>query len=127
MRLSLHAKRNLFGKIKKRLSKDKERTKMKISIASIYNWYRQTIRNPKYRWWIILGTLVYLLSPFDISPDFIPIVGEIDDIMLATLLVTELSQLVLEKFKSSKNPVTNAQTTATGTTIDVEAVSTNKS
>lgn len=100
---------------------------MKISIASIYNWYRQTIRNPKYRWWIILGTLVYLLSPFDISPDFIPIVGEIDDIMLATLLVTELSQLVLEKFKSSKNPVTNAQTTATGTTIDVEAVSTNKS
>ncbi|NJP11877.1 MAG: DUF1232 domain-containing protein [Leptolyngbyaceae cyanobacterium RU_5_1] len=41
----------------------------------LYNWYRNTLRHPKYRWWIILGTLLYLLSPVDISPDMFPILG----------------------------------------------------
>ena len=73
---------------------------MKVSITSLYNWYRDTLRNPKYRWWIVLGTLAYLISPFDIAPDFIPIGGQIDDVMIVTLLVTELSQLILESFKA---------------------------
>ena len=92
---------------------------MQVSITSIYNWYRNTLRHPKYRWWLVLGTLAYLLSPIDISPDFIPIVGQIDDVMLATLLVTEVSQLFIEKFKSSKETV--EQDTATNSTVDVEA------
>ena len=92
---------------------------MKFSIASIYNWYRTSLRNPKYRWWIIAGTLVYLISPFDISPDFIPIAGQIDDLMIATLLVTELSQLFLERFKPSQE--TANQNAAKSTTVEVEA------
>ena len=75
---------------------------MKVSITSLYNWYRDTLRNPKYRWWIVLGTLAYLVSPFDIAPDFIPIGGQIDDLVIVTLLVTELSQLFLDSFKSRK-------------------------
>ena len=47
---------------------------MNFSIQSVYNWYRETLRNPKYRWWIILGTLAYLVSPIDIAPDFLPVV-----------------------------------------------------
>ena len=74
---------------------------MKVSITSLYSWYRETIRNPKYRWWIILGTLAYLVSPFDIAPDLIPIVGQVDDVVIVTLLVTEISQLILDRFKSS--------------------------
>jgi len=73
---------------------------MKVSITSLYNWYRDTLRNPKYRWWIVLGTFAYLISPFDISPDFIPIGGQIDDFMVVTLLVTELSQVILDGFKA---------------------------
>ncbi len=73
---------------------------MKVSITSLYSWYRDTIRNPKYRWWIVLGTLAYLISPFDIAPDLIPIVGQIDDFVLVTLLVTELSPIILDSFKS---------------------------
>ncbi|MEM9275447.1 MAG: YkvA family protein [Cyanobacteria bacterium P01_F01_bin.143] len=75
---------------------------MKASITSLYNWYRDTLRNPKYRWWIVLGTLAYLVSPFDISPDFIPIGGQIDDFMIVTLLVTELSQVILDGFKARR-------------------------
>ena len=45
---------------------------MKFNLQSLYGFYRNAIRNPKYRNWIILGTLIYVLSPFDISPDFFP-------------------------------------------------------
>jgi hypothetical protein len=57
------------------------------------------IRNPQYRWWIVLGTLAYLWSPIDILPDIFPIIGWIDDGLLATLLVSEISQLVLSRLK----------------------------
>jgi len=76
---------------------------MSFPLRSIYNWYRQLITNPKYRWWIIAGTLIYVLSPFDILPDFIPFIGEIDDAVLVTLVATEVSQLLLDRLKSSKN------------------------
>ena len=64
--------------------------------ASFYGWYRNTLRNTKYRWLIVLGSLLYLVSPIDIAPDFIPIIGWIDDGIIATLLIAELSQIATE-------------------------------
>ncbi|GGA00432.1 YkvA family protein [Okeania sp. KiyG1] len=104
---------------------------MSFSIQSLYTWYRNTIRNPKYRWWIIAGTLAYVLSPFDISPDFIPIAGQIDDIAIVTLLVAEVSQMAVEfiKLRRGKKDVAVApdindkDSTTTDTTVDVDAVS----
>jgi uncharacterized membrane protein YkvA (DUF1232 family) len=101
---------------------------MNFSIESIYNWYREVIRNPKYRWWIIGASLLYLISPIDISPDFLPIVGWIDDGIIATLLVTELSQVLLTRLKGGKNgssdaTATTPEETAKDTTVDVNAVS----
>jgi uncharacterized membrane protein YkvA (DUF1232 family) len=93
---------------------------MKFPLQSLYDWYRNTIRHPKYRWWIIGGTLIYLISPFDIAPDFLPILGEIDDVALVTLLVAEVSQLVLDKVKSKSSKKTPEA--ATTTTVDVSAV-----
>jgi uncharacterized membrane protein YkvA (DUF1232 family) len=96
---------------------------MKISIKSLYNWYHNAIQNPKYRWWIILGTLVYILSPFDLSPDLFPVVGEIDDLILVTLMVTEVSQLILDRFKASRANTTASTAGTTGNqTVEVEAV-----
>jgi uncharacterized membrane protein YkvA (DUF1232 family) len=69
---------------------------------SIYDWYREVIRNPKYRWWIIVGSLAYIVSPFDISPDFIPIIGQVDDVLIMTLLVSEVSQLLIDRVKIMK-------------------------
>jgi uncharacterized membrane protein YkvA (DUF1232 family) len=105
---------------------------MNNSIQSIYNWYRSTLRNPKYRWWIILGTVAYFFSPIDIAPDFIPVVGQIDDIALVTLLVAELSQIAVDYFKTRKAEVeesTNSVNTAStvgNSTVDVEATSLNQ-
>ncbi|ABG53753.1 protein of unknown function DUF1232 [Trichodesmium erythraeum IMS101] len=103
---------------------------MSFSIQSLYTWYRNTIRNPKYRWWIIAGTLAYVLSPFDISPDFIPIIGQIDDIAIVTLLVTEVSQMVVDFIKLRRGKDTqvvsnmnNQGSSTTNNTIDVNVVS----
>jgi uncharacterized membrane protein YkvA (DUF1232 family) len=94
----------------------------------IYNWYKQTIRNPKYRWWIILGTVAYLLMPFDFLPDFIPVIGQLDDVLVITLLFTEVSQLLIDRVRTKKGTEVsdattgNAKTDADGNPVDVKAV-----
>ncbi|BAZ33065.1 hypothetical protein NIES4074_55750 [Cylindrospermum sp. NIES-4074] len=102
---------------------------MNFSIQSLYAWYRNLLRNPKYRWWVIIGTLAYLISPIDIAPDFIPIIGQVDDVLLLTLLVSEVSGLVIEGWKARKGdvdttaPNTTEDFTSTANTIDVDATS----
>ncbi len=102
---------------------------MNFSLQSLYNWYRNLIRNPKYRWWVILGSVLYFISPIDIAPDFIPFVGEFDDAILLTLLVSEVSQLVIEGVKSRKSnadtkaPNAAEASTTTANTVDVNAIS----
>ena len=76
---------------------------MKIFGKSLYEGYRWLIRESKYRWIVILGSFVYLFSPFDISPDMFPVVGWIDDGVVMTLLMTEVSQILLEKVKARKS------------------------
>ncbi|MBD2499591.1 YkvA family protein [Anabaena azotica] len=99
---------------------------MKFSIQAVYNWYRGLLRNPKYRWWVIIGSLAYILSPIDIAPDFIPFVGEIDDFFVLSILVSEVSGLVLEGWKARKgepNTDTTVESTVSEKTVDVDAVS----
>jgi uncharacterized membrane protein YkvA (DUF1232 family) len=95
---------------------------------AISNWYKTTLRNPKYRWWIIAGSVLYLISPLDISPDFLPVIGWIDDGLIATLLVAEVSQLLTERLKAKPAPAPTAAPAAgtpnpEGSTVDVNAVS----
>ncbi len=91
-------------------------------VESFYSWYRGALRHPKYRWLIIFGSAAYLLSPLDISPDIIPVIGWIDDGIVATLLVTELSSLLMGKLKKGKGENVSNSTAETeeGTVIDVE-------
>ena len=70
---------------------------MKFLIKPLYNWYRSILRHPQYRWLVILGSLFYLLSPADLVTDILPVVGWLDDGVIATLLVAEVSQLLLEQ------------------------------
>jgi len=88
----------------------------------VYNWHRANIRHPKYRWWMILGTLVYLLNPFDVLPDAIPLIGWIDDGLIATVLVTEMSQLLSDRLKSQKQQKSIDISAENAGVIDVDAV-----
>lgn len=103
---------------------------MRFSIQALYNLYRSIIRNPKYRGWVILGTFVYLLSPLDASPDLIPLFGQIDDVVLLTILFSEVYQMLIEYTRSltgqnteqdSESKVNQQGSSVDATIVDVEA------
>lgn len=94
---------------------------MNFSLSSLYDWYRNAIRHPKYRWWVMLGTIIYLISPIDIAPDFIPILGQLDDVMLAGLLFTELSQMMIAKLQTRQENKNVATENPSNDTVDVDA------
>ncbi len=96
---------------------------MTFPLQGLYDWYRDTIRNPKYRWWIILASLAYVVMPFDIAPDFIPFIGQIDDAVIITLLFTEVSQLLISRVKAQRNETEGDQVVASADPVDVKAVS----
>jgi uncharacterized membrane protein YkvA (DUF1232 family) len=78
---------------------------------TIYDIYRKLIRESKYRWLIILGSLLYILSPVDLLPDFIPVIGWIDDGLVITLLIAEISQGLMEKVRVRKADANEVVTT----------------
>ena len=50
---------------------------------------------------IIAGTLAYVILPIDVIPDFIPVVGWLDDVFVLGLATTTLSDEI-KKFKRFK-------------------------
>lgn len=101
---------------------------MKFPISIISSLYRTVLRNPKYRWTVILASLLYLISPFDISPDFIPILGQIDDVALLFLFIGGISELLTEWMQSLnpsnvKEEVHSESSHPETQTVDVDAVS----
>ncbi|WP_310424970.1 YkvA family protein [Chamaesiphon sp. VAR_48_metabat_135_sub] len=95
---------------------------MNFSIQSIYNWYRDLLRNPKYRWWVVAASVVYIVSPLDISPDIFPVVGWIDDGIVISLLIAEVSQIVKEKLQEHNVRAEKATATVPTATVDINAV-----
>ncbi|MGB3492473.1 MAG: YkvA family protein [Elainellaceae cyanobacterium] len=95
----------------------------RLFVTPLVNWFRSLLRNPKYRWVIILGSLFYLVSPLDISPDVFPVLGWIDDGLLATLVVTELTQMAIDSRRDRINKSTQkADITDDDNIIDVESI-----
>jgi uncharacterized membrane protein YkvA (DUF1232 family) len=102
---------------------------MKQLLSILYRLYRQAIRNPRYRWLVMLGTFGYLISPIDLSPDLLPFLGQADDIFLVTLLATEMFRLWSDRLlhpETTETPASNsANSASTPNTqvIDVDAIS----
>lgn len=90
--------------------------------TALHELYRKALKHTKYRWVVILGTLLYFVSPLDISPDVFPVLGWIDDGVVVSLLVTEVSQLMTEQLKR-KRQVTADSDEDTQETITIDAVS----
>ena len=93
-----------------------------------FGWYRALMRHPQYRWLAILGSLIYLVSPIDIAPDIIPLVGQIDDIILLTVLFSAVMQIFSPAIQSSSDPFdaepsTRSSDDPTVQTVDVKATS----
>jgi uncharacterized membrane protein YkvA (DUF1232 family) len=95
---------------------------MNFNIQSLHNWYRSLLQNPKYRWWVVAASLVYLVSPIDLAPDFLPVVGLIDDTLIISLLVTEVAQLAKTKLQSQSTRSTMDRSDASSQIIDVQPI-----
>jgi uncharacterized membrane protein YkvA (DUF1232 family) len=46
--------------------------------------------SPAWLKWAVAGLVLYLLSPVDLLPDFIPIIGLVDDLVLIPLAIRAL-------------------------------------
>lgn len=44
-------------------------------------------RTPRRCRWLLRLAIVYLLSPIDLVPDWIPLLGQLDDVLIVPLLV----------------------------------------
>lgn len=71
--------------------------------------YSTLLKNPRYRWVVIGASLIYLVSPVDISPDLVPVVGWVDDGVVATLLATGITQALLDRRQALKDQKTLAK------------------
>jgi uncharacterized membrane protein YkvA (DUF1232 family) len=94
-----------------------------FSLESIYNWYRDLVRNPKYRWWVVGASLVYLLSPIDLLPEaLLGPLGLVDDMVIVTVLATELAGVLRDRVSAKKPKSDTKNTTATTEMVDIAAV-----
>jgi uncharacterized membrane protein YkvA (DUF1232 family) len=53
----------------------------------VYRLVAKHPRTPRRAKWLLGGALAYLVSPLDLIPDFIPVVGLLDDAVIVPLLV----------------------------------------
>lgn len=95
--------------------------------TTVMKGYRHLIRNSKYRWVILLATLGYLVSPLDIAPDVFPVIGWIDDGIVATLAITEMAQLLAERKRKMATQTEAEQPVqpASHAILDIDAISIN--
>ncbi|WDR01473.1 YkvA family protein [Devosia algicola] len=56
-------------------------------VVTLYHAFRDPL-TPLYLKFSMIGVLVYLLSPIDLVPDFIPVLGWIDDALLVPMMVS---------------------------------------
>jgi uncharacterized membrane protein YkvA (DUF1232 family) len=88
--------------------------------------YRRLLTHPRYGIWVLLASLLYLVSPIDLSPDILPLLGQIDDVALIVLLVSAASQWLSQQFLQAEgtDPVSEAQVDPRDVqqTIDVDAI-----
>ena len=95
---------------------------MNFNINALHNWYRSLFQNPKYRWWAIVASVVYLVSPIDLIPDFLPFAGLIDDTLIISLLVSEVAQIAKAKLQSKSTRSTVDKTDSVGQVIDIQPI-----
>lgn len=63
-------------------------------------WF--ALRHPEAPWWLAPAALLlvgYVVSPIDLIPDFIPIIGWLDDIVLVPLALHALLRALPERVR----------------------------
>lgn len=67
--------------------------RLKQELYALYLAYRDP-RVPWYARVLAAGVLAYAFSPFDLIPDFIPIIGYLDDLILVPLAIAIVLRMI---------------------------------
>lgn len=51
-------------------------------------------RTPRRARWMLIGLAVYLASPIDLIPDFLPVIGQIDDLLIILLALGHVRKII---------------------------------
>ncbi|MDR2634138.1 MAG: DUF1232 domain-containing protein [Treponema sp.] len=77
----------MYQRCKAQIKKLKAAAKaVPYSLAALYLAYKRK-EVPRYAKMVIILTIGYALSPLDLIPDFIPVLGYLDDLIIVPLLV----------------------------------------
>ena len=75
--------------------------------------YRAVTRHPRTPWlanWCLGAAIAYALLPFDLIPDFIPVLGHVDDlIVIPALVAAGLCLVPSDVVSECRNAVTRAR------------------
>jgi uncharacterized membrane protein YkvA (DUF1232 family) len=72
-------------------------------------------RDPRTPWWlkvIALVVVAYALSPIDLVPDFIPVLGYLDDVLLLPVLIWLIARCLPEEVRRDSRQQADAWMTA---------------
>ena len=61
------------------------------------------VRTPWYAKALVILTLAYIISPIDIIPDFIPVLGLLDEAILVPIAMAIVFKLIPEEVKQEHN------------------------
>lgn len=68
-----------------------------IEIAKAPGRLRRLARDPRVPrragWWLI-GLAIYIASPIDIVPDFLPVIGQLDDVLIVALVIRHVRRMI---------------------------------
>lgn len=62
--------------------------------VQVYQLAIKDARTPRTAKWLLGFTVGYTLLPFDLIPDFIPVLGHLDDVLIVPLLVIVALRLI---------------------------------
>ena len=76
----------------------------------VYQLVRKDPRTPKLAKWLLGIAIGYFLTPFDIIPDFIPVLGHLDDVVIIpTLVILALKMIPKEVIEECRQKVVSEQ------------------
>jgi uncharacterized membrane protein YkvA (DUF1232 family) len=78
----------------KRLKAIKERFKSELKV---YRLILSDPRTPRPAKWLLGAAIAYAISPIDLIPDFIPVLGYLDDVVIVPTLIVLAVKLIPQK------------------------------
>ena len=76
---------------------------LKLLINLFKDWYSGVYREiPWYSIAAIILGFLYLISPVDLVPDMVPVLGQIDDVVIIRWILTHIAKQDLNKYRQFK-------------------------